>query len=126
MQVRRYFGESVAWIVAFVLMLELAGWLAGRFEPGSPLRLVALVPVLLALAAGFWVELRLIARMDELQRLKYLIATLAGSMAAVLFCAVAYLGEALQAWARVAPIYAIAAMGVGFGLGWLGARRHYG
>lgn len=123
---RRYVGESLAWIVAFVLTMEFADWLAGRFAPGSPLRLLALVPVVVALGAGFWVELRLIARMDELQRLKYLIATLAGSMLAVAFCAVAYIGEALQLWARIAPIHAIGAIGAGFALGWLGARRHYG
>lgn len=123
---RRYLGESLAWIAAFVLTLEFAVWLAGRFAPGSSLRLLALAPVTVALAAGLWVELRLIARLDELQRLKYLVATLTGSMLAVLFCSVAYIGEALQLWARVAPIYVIAALGVGFVAGWLGARRRYG
>ncbi|MGH8481294.1 MAG: hypothetical protein ACRES8_02400 [Nevskiaceae bacterium] len=123
---RSYVRESLVWIVAFVLAIEAAKWVAGLFAADSPLRLLALAPVLLAMGAGTWVELRQIARMDELQRLKYLIATVVGAMLAMLFCAVAYVGEALELWARVAPIYAIAALGIGFVAGWIGAQRRYG
>lgn len=122
---RSYVRESLLWILAFVLTFELSGWLADFWPIGSPWRLLALVPVLLALPVGLWVELRQVARMDELQRLIYLVATLTGSMVVVLFCALAYIGEALQLWPRVAPIYAIAALGVGFVLGWIGARRRF-
>jgi hypothetical protein len=123
---KAYLRESVLWIGAFVLTVEGAGWIAGRFDDGSPWRFLALVPVTIAIGAGFWVELRQIARMDELQRLTYLIAVVAGSMLAVMFCGVAYLGEALKLWTRVAPIYVIAVMAVGFACGWAGARRRYG
>lgn len=123
---RQYLRESLLWIGAFVLTLEGAGWIAERFAVSSPLRFLALAPVILAILAGLWVELRQVVRMDELQRLTYLIATMTGSMLAVLFCAVAYVGEALQLWARVAPIYAMAALAAGFVLGWAGAKRRYG
>ena len=90
------------------------------------LRVLALVPVALAICAGLWVELRQVARMDELQRLIYLAATLSGALLAMLFCSLAYLGEALQLWARVAPIWVLLVMAVGFCGGWLVARRRYG
>lgn len=126
MLARRYVRESVLWIAAFVLAFELSEWLARLWPVGSPWRLLALAPTVAALAAGLWVELRLVARMDELQRLVYLVAALTSAMAVVLFCAVAYIGEVLQLWSRVAPIYAIAALGLGFGLGWFGAKRRFG
>jgi hypothetical protein len=43
----------------------------------------------------------------------------------MLFCAVSYMGEALQMWPRVSPIYAVAALGLGFLAGWIGARRRF-
>jgi hypothetical protein len=122
---RKYFMESLAWIVAFVISIELAQWLAESWPAGSPLRLVALAPVVVALCAGLWVELRQVARMDELHRLMYLVATLTGSILVILFCALAHLGEALQIWGRVSPIYAIAVLGAGFVVGWFGAKRRY-
>jgi hypothetical protein len=122
---RQYARESLVWIVAFVLTIELAQWLTRLWPEGSALRLLALVPVVVAIGAGLWVELRQIARMDELQRLTYLIATVSGAMFVTLFCAVAYVGEALKLWTRVAPIWAIAALGLGFVVGWLAAKRRY-
>ena len=123
---KSYLRESLIWILAFVLALEAAKWGAARIDAGAPLRVFVMLPVLLAMCAGLWVELRQVARMDELQRMKYLVATLAGSMLAVLFCAVATLGEALHLWARVAPIYAIVALAAGFVVGLIAAQRHYG
>ncbi|MGQ0585957.1 MAG: hypothetical protein ACT4PK_01985 [Gammaproteobacteria bacterium] len=123
---RAYVFESLGWVALFVVAIEASKWVAASVAGESPLRLAALLPVLLVIGLGMWVELRQIARMDELQRLKYLVATLAGAMLAMLFCAVAYVGEALKLWARVAPIYAILALGVGFAIGWYGARRRYG
>lgn len=122
---RRYLWESVLWITAFLLAFMLSGWLAAWWAEGSPWRLLALAPAVAAMGAGLWVELRLVSRMDELQRLVYLVATLTGAMFTVLFCAVAYMGEALRLWARVAPIYAIAAFGLGFLAGWVVARRRF-
>jgi hypothetical protein len=121
---RAYVRESLLWIVAFVLTFEGSAWLAGQW-PESPWRVLALAPTVLVLCAALWVEMRQIARMDELQRLLYLAATLTGSMVAVLFAAVAYMGEALELWARVAPIWVIAALGAGFVLGYVGARRRF-
>ena len=123
---RTYLRESLIWIAGFVLAMEASGWLATRLPADSPVRLLALAPVILAMCGAMWVELRLIARMDELQRLTYLIATLSGAMLGMLFCAIAFIGEALKLWERVAPIYTIAAMGVGFVIGLLIARRRYG
>ena len=122
---RKYFLESLVWIAAFVVSIKLAQWLAQVLPAGSALRLAAIVPVVVALCAGLWVELRQVARMDELHRLMYLVATLTGSMLVILFCAVAHLGEALQLWARVSPIFAIAVLGLGFCVGWFGAKRRY-
>lgn len=123
---RKYLRESALWIAAFIFTLEGASWVAARFEPGSPLRFVALTPFVPVLGAGLWVELRQVARMDEFQRLIYLTATLTGSMCAVLFCSVATLGEVLQLWPRVSPVYGLSALFVGFALGWIGAKRRYG
>jgi fucose permease len=123
---RKYLYESALWIAAFALSLFAAKWLARQFAPDSGLRLLALVPVVLAIGGGLWVELRQVGRMDELQRLTYQVATLCGAMLGILFCAIAFTGEALQLWARVAPIWVIASMGAGFLAGWIGARRHYG
>lgn len=123
---RKYLRESLFWIVAFVLAFEAAAWLAQHLAPDSPWRVIALAPAAVAIGLGLWTELRQIGRMDELQRQKYLIATLTGSMAGVLFCALAFIGEVLKLWPRVAPIYAIAALGAGFFAGWLGAQRRYG
>lgn len=123
---RKFLGEMLLWVLLFVLAFEAAGWLAGHLAPGSSWRLLALAPAVLGIGGLLWAELRQIARMDELQRQKYLIATMTGSMAGVLFCALAYIGEVLVLWPRVAPIHAIAAMGLGFVAGWAGARRRYG
>lgn len=122
---RRYFWESALWVIAFIATIELAGWLAQRWPGDAPWRVLAIVPVIFAMAAGTWVELRQVARMDELQRQIYLVATVTGAMLMIFFCGVAYVGEALQLWARVAPIYAILALGVGFVIGYYGARRRY-
>jgi hypothetical protein len=122
---RRFFWEWLAWVVPFVVTVAVAKDLARLWPEGSPWRVLALAPAVAAMSAGMWVELRQIARMDELHRLMYLIATLTGSMFAILFCAMAYIGEALQFWERVAPIYVIAALGVGFAVGWVAARRRY-
>lgn len=122
---RIYVRESLLWIVACIASVQLAKWLAGSWPTDSPLRPLAMAPVVAALGAGLWVELRQVGRMDEMHRLIYLFATLTGSMFVMMFCAVAYLGEALHLWARVAPVYAIGALGIGFALGWLGAKRRY-
>ena len=122
---RRYFWESAAWVVAFVIAVLLAQRLARQWPVDAPWRALALLPVVAAMAVGTWVELRQIARMDELHRLMYLIATLTGAMFAILFSAVASLGELLELWPRVGPIYVILAMGFGFAVGWLAARRRY-
>lgn len=123
---KKFLREMLLWVLVFVLAFEAAGWLASHLERGSSWRLLALAPAVLGIAGMLWSELRQIARMDELQRQKYLVATMSGSMAGVLFCALAYIGEVLALWPRVAPIYAIAAMGLGFVAGWTGARRRYG
>lgn len=122
---RRYVQESILWMFAFLLTFTLSA-LAAKHWPGpSPWRFALLVPPVAAVCAGLWVELRMVARMDELHRHMYLIATLTGSMAAVLFCSVAYMGEKMQLWERVSPLYAGAALGLGFLAGWIGARRRF-
>lgn len=123
---KSYLRESMLWMVAFMLSVVLVKWVAARYAADSLQRVMALVPLVLAMIAGLWVELRQVARMDELQRLKYLIATVAGSMLTILFCGVAYVGEALQLWGRIAPIYTIAVLGAGFVVGWFAAQRRYG
>jgi hypothetical protein len=123
---RKYLYESLIWIAAFVLSLYAAKAFARQLEPDSALRLLALVPVVCAIGGGLWVELRQVGRMDELQRLTYLVATLCGAMFGILFCSVAYAGEALKLWTRIAPIYVMAAMAAGFFVGWIVARRRYG
>ncbi|MGH8442197.1 MAG: hypothetical protein ACRETF_04760 [Nevskiaceae bacterium] len=123
---RKYLQESVVWMLAFLLTFALAAWLAKAWPGPSPWRLLVLAPAVAAVCAGLWVELRQVARMDELHRYMYLIATLTGSMLAMLFCAVAYMGEALEFWPRISPIYAVAALGLGFAVGWIGARRRFG
>jgi hypothetical protein len=122
---RTYVRESLLWIVACILAMEVAKWLAGALPAESSWRPLAIAPVVLALCAGLWVELRQVVRMDEMQRFIYLVATLTGAMFVMMFSAVAYTGEALKLWPRVAPVYAIGALGLGFWLGWLGAKRRY-
>ncbi len=122
---RKYVQESALWMLAYLVTFAAAAVLAKRWPSESPWRLLTLVPAVAAVCAGLWVELRQVARMDELHRHMYLIATLTGSMFAMLFCAVAYMGEALELWQRVSPIYAVAALGVGFVAGWIGARRRF-
>jgi hypothetical protein len=122
---KRYLSESLLWIAAFVIVLQGVLWGAERLGPGTGVRSLLLIPVAVVLGIGLWVELRQIRRMDELHRLMYLIATLTGSMLAVTFCAIAYLGEVLVGWPRVAPIFVIAVLGGGFVIGSLGAYRYY-
>jgi hypothetical protein len=76
---RKYVIESAIWIVAFVAAIKFAQWLAELWPADSPLRPLAIVPAVLALCAGMWVELRQVVRMDELQRHIYLVATMTGS-----------------------------------------------
>jgi len=123
---RKYLIESALWIAVFAASVVAVKWAARTLEPDSALRLLVLVPVTLAICAGLWVELRQVARMDELQRLIYLVATLSGALLVLLFCSLAYLGEALKLWPRVAPIWTLLVMVIGFGGGWLVARRRYG
>lgn len=122
---RRYLKESILWMLAFLATFTLSAVLARHWPGPSPWRLVLLAPPVAAVCAGLWVELRMVARMDELHRHMYLIATLTGSMVSMLFCSIAYMGEALQVWERVSPLYAVAALGVGFVAGWIGARRRF-
>jgi len=122
---RKYLQESALWMLAYLVTFAAAAWVAKRWPGESPWRLLTLAPAVAAVCAGLWVELRQVARMDELHRHMYLVATLTGSLFAMLFCAVAYMGEALALWARVSPIWAVAALGVGFVAGWIGARRRF-
>ncbi|MGH2670927.1 MAG: hypothetical protein ACRDH5_17745, partial [bacterium] len=83
---RKYLQESALWMLAFVLGFALSARLAELWPAGSAWRLLVLAPAVAAVCAGLWVELRQVARMDELQRHMYLVATLTGSMFAMLFC----------------------------------------
>lgn len=122
---RQYVRESVIWIAICIAGVEGVKFFEGLFPPDSAYRFLAILPVVIGLGIGLWVELRQVARMDELQKQIYLAATLTGSMTMMMVCSVAYIGEALKLWARMAPIYAVLALGAGFALGLIVAKRRY-
>lgn len=123
---RTYVRETILWMALMMLGFIATFWMIKHFEVGSPWRYVGLAPYVFTMAGMYWTELRQIRRMDELQRQIYLVGTLSGSIFFMTFCATAWVGEVMQLWPRVAPIWGMAAMGAGFGLGLGIARRYYG
>lgn len=123
---RRYVRDTILWIAGFVLLFTGIGHFADRLPPGSGMRYLLLLPLLVALAFAVRIELRLIASFDERERTIYLIAGLTGSMCGIFGAAVALIGETLSLWDRVSPLTLIAVMSAGFLAGAIGASRRYG
>lgn len=122
---KRYVRDTVLWILAFIITLQAAGQLADMLKRASLWPELALLPIMLALAGGMWIELRQIRRLDELQRSIYLVATLSGSMSVLALVSIAYVGEVLVGWSRLSPVFYLGAMGAGFLIGWVVASRRY-
>lgn len=110
---RRYWAEYLIWFLVFVGTIALSRLASERLPAESPLRLASLVPPALAVLGGFWVELRNLRRIDELQRTMYLESLLYGMVATVLFCALAFLLETMIGLPRVSPMWVIVVNGVG-------------
>jgi hypothetical protein len=122
---RRYWKEYGLWFLLFILVMELVVRAVQDLPPQDPRRWAAVGPVLAAIGAGFWVELRNLRRLDELQRLIYLEAMFASCVLAIGWCALQLVLEFVLGYARLSPAWTMLVLGGGFGLGWIIARRRH-
>jgi hypothetical protein len=122
---RRYWKEYGLWFLLFILVMELVVRAVQDLPPQDPRRWAAVGPVLAAIGAGFWIELRNLRRLDELQRLIYLEAMYASCVLAIGWCALQLVLEFVLGYARLSPAWTMLVLGGGFGLGWIIARRRH-
>ncbi len=122
---RRYWREFAVWFVAYVALMLGAARILKGLPDDSPWRVALVLPVLLVLLAAIWIELRMVRRFDEMQRMIYLEATFASSLLAMLVTASGWLFEEMAGAPRISPLWVMAALGGGFLLGYLNARRRY-
>lgn len=122
---RRYWKEYAIWFVVFIgLMLAVKRGL--RWLPSdSPARLALIVLPVLAAGGGFWVELRNLRRLDELQQRIYLEALFIGSFFLIAFCVGAAMTEIVLGLPRLSPLGPVFAMAFGCGIGLFVAKRRY-
>jgi uncharacterized protein YneF (UPF0154 family) len=121
----RYWREFSVWSVAYLIMVSAAVIITKSLPEGSAWRLVVMVPVVAAMLGGAWIELRLLRRVDEMQRSIYLEGTLVSMWLTMLVTGTGWLFEALAGMPRLSPAWTMAALGVGFFLGYFNARRRY-
>lgn len=122
---RRYWKEYAIWFVVFIgLMVAIKRGLHG-LPSDSPARLALVVLPVLAAGGGFWVELRNLRRIDELQQRIYLESLFVGSFFLIAFCIGAAMAEIVLQMPRVSPIGAVFAMAFGCGIGVVVSRRRY-
>jgi hypothetical protein len=122
---RRYWKEYGLWFVLFLLVMEVVVRAVQGLPQADPRRWAAVLPVLAAIGAGFWIELRNLRRLDELQRLIYLEAMFASCVLAIGWCALQLVLEHVLGHARLSPAWTLLVLGLGFGLGWIIARRRH-
>lgn len=122
---RRYWKEYAAWLLLFLLLAFGNGTLLRHLPEGSAWRLVTLLPVFVAMAAGLWIELRQFRRYDELQRQIYLEAMLVSGIATIGFCVTALMLEQVMGWPRLSPLWTLLVLTAAFLAGLLFAYRRY-
>lgn len=122
---RRYWKEYALWFVVFVGALQAAYLWAADLPQGHLLRWAALLPVAVATAGGIWVELRNLARLDELERLIYLEAMTVAGFFIMSWNAALLLMESLVGLPRPSAAWNLGVMGLGFCVGFLIAKRRH-
>lgn len=122
---RRYWKEYLVWLALFLLLVCANSVLLRQLPDGSPWRLLTLLPVFVAMAAGLWIELRQFRRYDELQRRIYLEAMLVSGVATIGFCVTAMLLEQVMGWPRLSPLWTLVVLTTAFAVGLIVAYRRY-
>jgi len=121
----RYWREFSVWLVAYLVLVSAAVGLMKVLPEGSAWRLVVLSPVVAVLLGGSWIELRLLRRVDEMQRSIYLEGALVSMWLTMLVTGTGWLFEALAGTPRLSPAWTMGALAAGFFLGYFNARRRY-
>ena len=122
---RRYLKEYAIWFAVFIGLMVAVKRGLHWFPSDSPARLVLVVLPVLAAGGGFWVELRNLRRIDELQQRIYLESLFVGSFFLMAFCIGAAMAEIVLQMPRVSPLGPVFAMAFGCGVGIVVSRRRY-
>jgi hypothetical protein len=122
---RRYWRESGIWFVIYLGLVLLTASAIRQLPEDSVWRYPAMLPLVAAALALFWIELRQLRRFDELQRAIYLEASLAALWLTMAIAIGAFLLEELGGLPRISPVYLLLSLLVGFLVGYFNARRRY-
>ena len=122
---RRYWKEYAIWFVVFLSAMFLVKRATLWFPADSPARIALVVLPVLAAGGGFWVELRNLRRIDELQQRIYLESLFVGSFFLIAFCVGAAMAEIVLQMPRMSPLGPVFAMAFGCGIGLVIAKRRY-
>jgi predicted neutral ceramidase superfamily lipid hydrolase len=122
---RLYWKEYAVWFALFMAAMVMVKKLSHWFPDDSPFRLLLIVLPTLAAFGGFWVELRNLRRIDELQRRIYLESLFVGQVFLVAFCVAAAMAELVIGLPRFSPLAYVFAQAAGSGIGLLVARQRY-
>lgn len=122
---RRYWKEYAIWFLVFIGLMIAVKRTLHWFPGDSPARYALVVLPVLAAGGGFWVELRNLRRIDELQQRIYLESLFVGSFFLMAFCVGAAMAEIVLGLPRISPLGPVFAMAFGCGVGLVIARRRY-
>lgn len=123
---RRYWRESGIWVAVYLGLVLLTAGGIRELPEDSAWRYPAMLPLFAAACAGFWIELRQLRRLDELQRAIYFEASLAALWLTMAVAIGAFFLEELGGLPRISPVWLLMSLLAGFLIGYLNARRRYG
>jgi len=122
---RDYWKEYAVWFVVFMLTMILVRKITHWLPDDSPVRFALVVLPVVAVCGAFWVELRNLRRIDEMQQRIYLESLFVGTFFFMAFCVAAVMLELVAGLPRFSPLGYILAHAAGSGIGLIVAKRRY-
>ena len=122
---RRYIWGTLAWTLAFMILLIMLPRFTDPLAPGSAARIALSLLPLLVVPFAFRLDFDLFRKLDEMQRQMMLESLAIGAYITVLVCAAGVMLEEFGGLPRMSAMVVLVCSGAGSVMGWLIARRRY-